>query len=152
MEGGNFTLSPFCYLQILKNRLHTILKRVCLFEGSNDTIIFSLQVITLNCHEVNAVRAYLLSTKLMDSQHFQYGIYIHWSIINKMYVSPGDWQLFKSDYRFKCKKKGERKDLRMCLEVTEPHNDVTINAKIFLEITLLCLKSLLTLIGRIHMI
>lgn len=40
----------------------------------------------------------------------------------------------------------------MCLEVTEPHNDVTINAKIFLEITLLCLKSLLTLIGRIHMI
>lgn len=69
-----------------------------------------------------------------------------------MYVSPGDWQLFKSDYSFKCKKMGERKDLRMCLEVTEPHNDVTINAKIFLEITLLCLKSLLTLIGRIHMI
>lgn len=50
------------------------------------------------------------------------------------------------------KKKGERKDLRMCLEETEPHNDVTTNAKIFLEITLLCLKSLLTLIGRIHMI
>lgn len=38
----------------------------------------------------------------------------------------------------------------MCLEVTEPHNDVTINAKIVLEITLHCLKSLLRFIGRIH--